>query len=392
MNLSRRIPVVAFGIAAGYAVSLVLMFIRHQWILDAGGRPSVVDFLAPFAAGRMALEGHALAAYDPQLHHAAETVLVGPSFTGGLAWPYPPHFFFVTAALALLPYTAAFLVWSVATLAVYAAVAAMIARDRAAAMLAIVPPFVLGGLIVGQNGFFTAALLGGALLALESRRPLLCGALLGILTIKPQFGILIPFALAAGGQWRAFVAAAVSGLILLVAAGAVFGFATIPAFLEAVPATTSNLLVHGEVGLNRVQSIYGAVRWLGGPDHIAGILQALVSLGCLGFVIALWRSGAALVLKAAGLAATIVVATPYVFVYDLPFLAIALAFLYRARPFDRVETAWALAALLPLIAFTAEPTPVAVLSAMIVAALAVRRFIQHLPVGASVESPIAASS
>jgi hypothetical protein len=351
----------------------------------------VIDFLAPFTAGRMALDGRALAAYDAQVHHAAEAALVGHPFSGGLAWPYPPHFFFVTALLALLPYTLAFIAWSLATLALYAAVVGRIAHDRVAAILALAPPFVLGGLIAGQNGFFTAALLGGALLALDSRRPLLCGVLLGVLTFKPQFGILVPFALAAGGQWRAFVAAAVSGAILLLAAGAVFGFATIPAFLHAVPATTTNLLVHGEVGLNRIQSVYGAVRWVGGSERLAMVLQALVSLSCLGFVIALWRSSAGLALKAAGLAAGVVLATPYVFVYDLPFLSIALAFLYRARNFDRVEITGALAALFPLVAFTATPTPVALLSSVIVAALVARRYLQGLPLTASGESPLVAS-
>lgn len=390
MGLLRRTPLAAAGIALGYAASLALLFARHLWILDAAGRPLVIDFLAPFAAGRMALEGRALAAYDPLVHHAAEAALVGHAFSGGLAWPYPPHFFFVTATLALLPYSAAFLVWSLGTLALYAFVVAKVARDRAAFLLALAPPFVLGGLIAGQNGFFTAALLGGALLALDERRPLLCGVLLGLLTVKPQFGILVPFALAAGGHGRAFLAAAIGGALLLLASGAAFGFATVPAFLHAVPATTSNLLVHGEVGLNRIQSVYGAVRWLGGADRLAMVLQAAVTLACLGFVVALWRSSAALALKAAGLAATVLLATPYVFVYDFPFLAMALAFLHRARAFDRVEIAGSFAALVPLIAFTAEPTPIALLSPVIVAALVARRFAHSLPVRASAASPFAA--
>jgi hypothetical protein len=390
MGLLRRMPVAALGIAAGYAASLALMLVRHQWILDANGRPIVIDFLAPFTAGRMALEGHALAAYDAHVHHVAEAALVGHAFSGGLAWPYPPHFFFVTAALALLSYPVAFFAWSLGTLALYAAVVAKIARNRAVFLLALAPPFVLGGMIAGQNGFFTAALLGAALLALDSRRAVLCGVLLGVLTVKPQFGILVPFALAAGGQWRAFFSAAVTCALLLFAAGAAFGFATIPAFLHAVPATTTNLLIHGEVGLNRIQSIYGGVRWFGGADGLAAILQAIASLACIGFVVALWRSGASLALKSAGLAATVVLATPYVFVYDLPFLAAALAFLYRARAFDRVEIAGAFAALLPLVAFAVAPTPVALLSSLIVAFLVARRF--GLPVRVSVEEPIAASS
>jgi hypothetical protein len=230
---------------------------------------------------------------------------------------------------------------------------------------------VLGGLIAGQSGFFTAALLGGALLSVE-RRPILCGLLLSLLACKPQFGILVPFALAAGGQWRAFVSAAVSSVALLLAAGCVFGLATIPAFVNALPATTA-ILVHGEVGWNKIQSVYGAVHWLGGSDRVAVAVQAFVTAACVASVISLWRGRASFALKAAGLAAAIPLATPYVFVYDLPFLAIALAFLHRARSFDRIELAASLSALAPLIAFAVSPTPVALLSSLMVAAMIVRR-------------------
>ena len=52
------------------------------------------------------------------------------------------------------------------------------------------------------------------------RRPVLAGALLGALVIKPHLALLVPFWLAAGGQWRAFAAAAASAAGLLVLAWA----------------------------------------------------------------------------------------------------------------------------------------------------------------------------
>ena len=52
----------------------------------------------------------------------------------------------------------------------------------------------------GQNGFLTAALIGGALGLLE-RRPALAGICLGLLTYKPQFGLLFPFVLIADRRW-----------------------------------------------------------------------------------------------------------------------------------------------------------------------------------------------
>jgi alpha-1,2-mannosyltransferase len=47
----------------------------------------------------------------------------------------------------------------------------------------------------GQNGFRTMALLGGALMLLE-RRPIFGGVLFGLLSYKPQFGVLVPLFLA----------------------------------------------------------------------------------------------------------------------------------------------------------------------------------------------------
>lgn len=48
-------------------------------------------------------------------------------------------------------------------------------------MLAVAFPTVLNNALVGQNGFFTAALIGGTLYLLPTR-PVLSGICLGLLT------------------------------------------------------------------------------------------------------------------------------------------------------------------------------------------------------------------
>ena len=65
-------------------------------------------------------------------------------------------------------------------------------------LLALAYPAVLINIGHGQNGFLTAALLGGALVILD-RRPIVAGILFGLLVYKPQFGLMIPLALIAGG-------------------------------------------------------------------------------------------------------------------------------------------------------------------------------------------------
>lgn len=56
----------------------------------------------------------------------------------------------------------------------------------------------------GQNSFLTAALLGGSLLLLD-KRPIVAGVLIGLLSYKPQFGLLIPLVLVATGRWTEMV-------------------------------------------------------------------------------------------------------------------------------------------------------------------------------------------
>ena len=72
------------------------------------------------------------------------------------------------------------------------------ARSRASGLLFLaVAPGVAVCVFFGQNGFYTAALLIGGLMCLD-RRPVLAGVLFGILTIKPQLGLLLPVILLLG--------------------------------------------------------------------------------------------------------------------------------------------------------------------------------------------------
>src|SRR5262249_22159756 len=146
-------------------------------------------------------------------------------------WLYPPLLLLAVTPLALLPYPIALVVWQGASFALYLAVIAAILRrirhaDITVARLwlrcAIAFPAVFINLGHGQNGFLTAGLFGAALVALP-QRPLLSGVLFGLLAYKPQFGLLIPVALLAAGQWRTVLAAGITVLALAGAAAIAFG-------------------------------------------------------------------------------------------------------------------------------------------------------------------------
>jgi hypothetical protein len=77
----------------------------------------------------------------------------------------------------------------------------------------------------------------------------------------------------------------------------------------------------------KLQSLFGLVRSLGGSDTLAWSLQALLAAVAAAALCLLWRSSRAFEIKAAALALGTLVATPYVYVYDLVALAVPMAFL-----------------------------------------------------------------
>ncbi len=114
---------------------------------------------------------------------------------GFAGFHYPPMYLLVVMPLALLPYAWSLIIWTVANFAAYLGVMWKVDPEREALWLAVAFPGALVNLTNGQNGFLTLALLGTALLTVE-RRPIVAGVLFGLMSYKPQYGILVPIFLA----------------------------------------------------------------------------------------------------------------------------------------------------------------------------------------------------
>jgi alpha-1,2-mannosyltransferase len=254
-------------------------------LIDRNGKPIGTDFSSFYAAGALALEGRAADAYNMALHHARERQLFGPD-TPFYGWLYPPSFFIVAAPLALLPYALALAAWQGLTFAFYLVVIGAILRparqehgaiSRLWLPVAVAFPAVFINLGHGQNGFLSAALLGAALVALP-RRPLVAGVLFGLLSYKPQLALVIPIALVAGGQWRTFFSAGLTVIVLAGASAALFGVDAWTAFFASTEISRKVLLEEGNVGFEKLQSTFAAIRlWGGGVTH-AYMAQTAVSV------------------------------------------------------------------------------------------------------------------
>ena len=354
---------------------LAASLLQGQWLADPSGQPIATDFVNVWAAGRQTLAGESAAVYDVALHKAAEVAAVGHDFDGQYPWLYPPTFLFVAVSLALLPYVTAAAVWLVFTFPAYLMVVRAIVRHRLGMLLACAYPGLLANAVVGQNGFLSAALLGGALLLLPGS-PIIAGCLIGLLAFKPHLGILLPIVLVAGGHWRAIAAATATFGLLALSSWIAFGPDAWMAFFQSLPTASQSTLEQGRAEWGKLQSAYGVVRMMGGTSAIAWAVQGVLAGAVAVVLAALWRSKASFDLKAAALAAGIVMVVPYIFLYDLVILAVVMAFLLRASgeagPTPGEMRVLAIAGLL-IVIFPLVKAPTGLAATMVVAFLIIRR-------------------
>lgn len=370
--------VAAAAVVATYIGLLAIKLMDRDWIVDAHGHPWVTDFLEVWVAGLSVLKGAPATPYDWHLHHAAQVAAVGHPFAGFLGWHYPPLFLFVAGALALLPYMAAFLAWATTTTVFYVLTVAKIVQRKEATLFALTLPAAFGNILVGQNGFLTVAIVGAVLLTLE-KKPLVAGFFLALLTYKPQFGLVFPLVLLAEMNWRALASAVICTSLLLGASWLAFGAAPFAAFFHYLPVTANTILDFGTAGFEKMQSIFGLMRWLGFDERAAWMAHGIIAALAVGGVLYLWRRGVPYDLKAAALATAVLIATPYIYMYDFPLLVLPFAFLYRAGQFDRLEIVGAVAINLAMLVFLWVALPIGPVLAAIPAALIIRRVVRGLP-------------
>ena len=297
-------------------------------LIDRNGQPIGTDFSNVYAAGTLTWQGRSADAYEPALQHAAEKAMFDGRDVPFYGWHYPPFFFAIAALVAAVPYAWGLAIWLAASFAAYLAAIRAILPRRETLLVAAAFPAVFVNVGHGHNGFLTAALLGGALHWLD-RRPWLAGVLIGLLAYKPQFGILIPIALLAGGRWRTIGAAAATVAALIAISFALLGSGIWHAFANSMNFTQTVVLEQGGTGWQKIQSIFSAVRAWGASVPVAYAAQATLFAALAATLAWLWHSDAAFELKAAALALGSLLATPYVLDYDLVVLAVAIAFFAR---------------------------------------------------------------
>lgn len=368
-----------------YAIALGWTVCNWDGKLDATGQPLGADYSEVYAAGTFVLEGKPALPYDNGAHAARQRDLFGPT-APFYAWGYPPYFLGLAALFAIFPYVLALVLWQASTFPLYAGAvrAALPLPWRQILPAAAGFPAVFVNLGHGHNGFLTAGLLGLGLVLLE-RRPLLAGMLFGCLAYKPQYGLLLPIALLAGFHWRALLAAAATAALLTLATLAAFGTETWQGFFASIPFSREIVVEQGNTGWYKLQTVFAAVRMLGGSVSMAYGFQGVSTLACALAIGWLWLRRADWRLRSAALMTATLLSTPYALDYDMmvlgPALAMTIAYLLEKGFGDWEKTLLASVWLMPLVARTfakATYLPLGLIMTLILFALILRRGIVDL--------------
>jgi hypothetical protein len=323
----------AFGVVwIIFAVPVYFIDLMHQTAVglsDGKGRPFGDDFINYWSAAKLAFMGRSADVYNWESFHEFEAD-VTHGLIGSFHYSYPPILLFLTFPLVFLPFVPALFAWLAATWAAFYG-ALRLARPKAhGLLLSLAIPAVLWNAVNGQNGMLLAALMGGGLTLLPTR-PIVAGVLFGIMSFKPQLGILIPVALIAGKYWRTFIAASLTVLALIALSLAFYGANVWGLYFQNANVLREVILERsGAAQWYRFVSVFITARQMGLGIVPAYVVQGVVGIFAAGIVIRLWRLPVSHDIRCAALVLCTLLATPYAHDYDFVVMAFVVVWLDRA--------------------------------------------------------------
>jgi hypothetical protein len=297
------------------------------------------DFLNIWMYGRASLTPDPGRFYDIATYNHELEALLGPGYPGQ-NWPNPPNFFLVSLPFGALNFYPALACWLVLGIALFVVAARREVADWRLLVPVVLSPAAMFCVISGQSSFLTGAALI-MIFAWLDRRPILAGILIGLLTVKPQLGLLFPFMLVASGRWRAFSAAAITALALVALSAVLFGpDVWVDYVTKSLPNQRMVLSDPGVATAPFHATVFMNLRGLGAGYDLGIAVQGLFALFAIGAVAWAFRfakDGDARELRALFLACA-ACTSPYLGIYDLlplTFAAVALLGSGRLDPLGR---------------------------------------------------------
>jgi hypothetical protein len=244
-------------------------------------------------------------------------------------FPYPPSFLLFIWPLGLISYNLSYLFWVWGTLSVFIfSIFKTCSRLPFALGCAVVAPSCISNIWFGQSGFLTGALLIAGI-RLSATQPIASGILLGLLSFKPQLGLLAPVALAAAGLWRTFAVACATVTGLVIIAAIAFGPDAWVAWISGLP-EYAEWFQRPSPGMVFKISVTDNLRMFGVGSATIIAAQALATTAVAFLTWVSFRRGSTRLAHAALLTGAIL-ASPHTLFYDTPMVVASMILFIQVR-------------------------------------------------------------
>lgn len=337
-----------------YSIVMLVLYALFYcaWIgLTRGfGAPGIArpgsDFSVFWTASHLMLSGSPRDIYDYLIFTKTERTLFSYFQTEAfLPWLYPPAYALIVAPLALLPFYASYCVFVIVSIAAFvsgtlraSSLASTLGNSRLAAALTVAGcPCTFVTAIYGQNAFLTASLAALAV-GWADRHPVRAGVCIGLLAFKPQMAVVFPFVLIAARAWRVIGVAAITALSVTVFGTLVCGAQSLHVFLANATVARELTLEHGESYWFASSTPFAVLRADGVPVVLAYAAQGCVALIAIAAACRIWQRSRDTRLRVASLAIATLSSNPYLWHYELTWLALACASVWAYR----IERGWLL--------------------------------------------------
>jgi alpha-1,2-mannosyltransferase len=319
-------------VASLYGWAVLISTFIHPGSIGINHIAPGTDWMVFYGAVKSALSGH----LSLIMNGDDFTAYLNRSFGDWLSvplefrpWFYPPSFLVLLLPFAPLGLVGSYVAFQLTTGGLLAAALDNGGRDAAVSRYVIaavlISPAASNNIVDGQCAFLIGALMVSGVRLIEAR-PILAGVLLGLLSFKPQFFLLVPFVLLALNQWRSLIAAVCSALALVLLSALIFG---IDLWTWWVPQAVANLTSPDPkwVAYGRIwgHSVWACAVLLGFPDRLASLLQLSALAGGAAATFIAFRSSLANDKKLCILLAASVLAAPHSGPYDALLLVVAVA-------------------------------------------------------------------
>jgi hypothetical protein len=296
---------------------------------DLVGHLKGADFVHFYTLGHIALSRQYPQLFDQQAQHELQAQLV-PDSSGDLFVPiYPPQTALIFAPFAMFSYGIAALLFAAANVLIYGVVvraawrpARSVLSDSTFVIAATAgfPPF-WSLVLHGQTTAFPLAGFCLGWLALEERRPFLAGLALGLITIKPQFGLVLAVVAVVCGEWSLVAGVLASIAAQMAVVWLVMGQAEIASYLQMLRRLpeVSAMLEPRPYQLHSIRAITNLL-----PSRIGTPLWALASAAAIVQAVRVWRLAQPVAVRFGVLILATVLVSPHLTIYDATVLVLPL--------------------------------------------------------------------